>query len=650
MSTNEWPRLPDGLRIERPLGEDGVFGRVFKVADERFAGQRPLRAVRVLEQTAAVRKARAGLDEQIGLLLNRQLPYLSCLHEVGETVDGKLYIVSDLHDRSFWDELGDVDGKKRWKEGSQRLLRIAEQLLTGLAALHDQRIAHGDIRTKNVFLDHTSGKPDQTQAYWGNAVIGGMTCWSEGKLRDDDANFYRAPEVVNGSDPPSLEADVYALGLVLCELFGGRKANPKRNGSSVEENVPSAATLRLRQANVPRWLCSFVRYCLAEQAKRPKTAGEALREFKRLQEQNALLNWRILTSAATASVVIAVLVLIELHHNSQQSQTRKALEASLSAAQETIKTKDRLIEEKDRVVETQDREIARSRGEPSDRARGTWQETVANVADPDRKLAEAQKKHEELLRSKGPNDPEAKAFAEWLRRLTPLVEKARVWQSTERGIVALVKAAASAPWDNNAVEQAETRMRALQEAAEQWLRWAENPSLSVSDLRERLDLVTDREVQQILKGWLAAMQDRTWILRLRKGKTSPGFSASRLVSVRGDQSAKWVTGAWHQWERDHEHDYANDAPDVTDIQFSWKPGNEMTVMLEAGGTWARLGDRPNLLNDTLRGSLALWYFNWYGYASNADETNWISFEIPNCPGPPQGWKPSLQTVFLGSKP
>src|SRR5262245_27468604 len=95
-------------------------------------------------------------------------------------------------------------------------LDIARELLSGLAAAHDKGVLHRDLKPSNVMID---GRGRARITDFGLAVAAGEV--TEGEVSGTPA--YMAPEQFAGKGA-SVKSDVYALGLVLYELYTGKKA------------------------------------------------------------------------------------------------------------------------------------------------------------------------------------------------------------------------------------------------------------------------------------------------------------------------------------------------------------------------------------------------------------------------------------------
>ena len=95
----------------------------------------------------------------------------------------------------------------------ERALEIARQICAGLAAAHERGVVHRDFKPANVMLDGT-GKVRITD--FGLAGVAGEA------LRAGTP-AYMAPEQIAGGEV-TVRSDIYALGLVLYEVFTGQRA------------------------------------------------------------------------------------------------------------------------------------------------------------------------------------------------------------------------------------------------------------------------------------------------------------------------------------------------------------------------------------------------------------------------------------------
>jgi len=108
-----------------------------------------------------------------------------------------------------------------------------------LAALHAAELAHGRVRPASILFDGAGG-----------VLLGGAEL--EPELHVPPVSAQTAPERLHAGEPPSVEADVYALGATLYELF---TFCPPYTGASAGE---LARAVRERDPCAPRRLQPFL--------------------------------------------------------------------------------------------------------------------------------------------------------------------------------------------------------------------------------------------------------------------------------------------------------------------------------------------------------------------------------------------------------
>jgi hypothetical protein len=105
---------------------------------------------------------------------------------------------------------------------SDKALEIARQLCAGLAAAHDNNVLHRDLKPSNVMID---GDGNVRILDFGLAGL-------EEEFREDELRAgtpaYMAPEQMHGQEV-TVRSDIYSLGLVLYEVFTGKRAFEARS-------------------------------------------------------------------------------------------------------------------------------------------------------------------------------------------------------------------------------------------------------------------------------------------------------------------------------------------------------------------------------------------------------------------------------------
>lgn len=197
-------------RIERRLGQGGM-GEVFLAHDLVLAEDV---ALKLLPPLLA---KRAGYYERFvnEVRLARQVshPSICRVHDIGEA-DGRPFLSMEYVDG---EDLASLL-KRIGRLGAEKALELSHQLCSGLAALHERGIIHRDLKPANIMLD---GEGHIRIADFGLASVAAEL--REHEIRDGTP-AYQAPEQRAGKEATE-RSDVYALGLVLRDMFLGRDAS-----------------------------------------------------------------------------------------------------------------------------------------------------------------------------------------------------------------------------------------------------------------------------------------------------------------------------------------------------------------------------------------------------------------------------------------
>jgi len=189
------------------LGKGGM-GEVYH-ADDRRLGQ-PV-ALKFLP--AALAKDPERLEHLVNeVRLGRQIshPNVCRLYDIVEA-DADHFLVMEYVDGENLALLLRRIGRLPVDKG----LEIARGICAGLAAAHDKGIIHRDLKPANVMVD---GRGHARIADFGLATLADRG--PAAKVAGTPA--YMAPEQLNG-EPASPRSDVFSLGLVLYEMFTGRR-------------------------------------------------------------------------------------------------------------------------------------------------------------------------------------------------------------------------------------------------------------------------------------------------------------------------------------------------------------------------------------------------------------------------------------------
>ncbi|MFY1636140.1 serine/threonine-protein kinase [Solwaraspora sp. WMMB335] len=147
---------------------------------------------------------------------------------------------------------------------------IAGQVAGALAYLHDNEIAHADVKPANLLVPALGG-PVQLIDF-GAARLVGVDMPGRPTLATPE---YTAPEVATG-EPPTPASDIYASGIVLFELLCGR--SPFRGGSADEVLARHGRCVAVPPPGLPHPVWPIIEQCLAaDPAARPQAGVLAAR-------------------------------------------------------------------------------------------------------------------------------------------------------------------------------------------------------------------------------------------------------------------------------------------------------------------------------------------------------------------------------------
>jgi serine/threonine-protein kinase len=201
--------LAGRYRIIALLGRGGM-GEVYR-ADDLTLGQ-PV-ALKFLPEEA-------GQDEALlerfrnEVRLSRRVshPNVCRVYDVGE-VDGHTFFTMEYVDgedlASLLRRIGRLPADKA--------LEIARQLCAGLAAAHAKGVLHRDLKPANIMLD---GRGQVVVTDFG---LAGLVDQIPGSDVRSGTPAYMAPEQLEGKEV-NVKTDIYSLGLVLYEIFTGKRA------------------------------------------------------------------------------------------------------------------------------------------------------------------------------------------------------------------------------------------------------------------------------------------------------------------------------------------------------------------------------------------------------------------------------------------
>lgn len=245
-------------RIVSLVGRGGM-GEVYRADDLRI-GQTV--ALKFLSHHGHTQR----LYEEVRIGREVSHPNVCRLYDAAE-VDGQVFITMEFIDGEDLASLLRRVGRLPPEKG----LAVSRDICAGVAAAHEKGVIHRDLKPANVMVD---GRGRARVTDFGLAVAGESSDHS-------GTPAYMAPEQLQGA-ASSVASDVYALGLVLYEIFTGRRAF---DAASVQDLLarqhaneftrPSSVT-----RDVPGAVERVILRCLAsDPAARPGSVRDILREL-----------------------------------------------------------------------------------------------------------------------------------------------------------------------------------------------------------------------------------------------------------------------------------------------------------------------------------------------------------------------------------
>jgi len=208
----------------------GGMGEVYRADDLKLGQPVALKFLPEVVQRDETRLDRFLNEVRVALKVSH--PNVCRVHDIGE-VDGQHYLSMEYVDgedlASLLRRIGRLPRDKA--------VQIARQLCMGLAAAHEQNILHRDLKPANVMID---GRGRAKITDFGLASLAGTV---EGAEIRTGTPQYMAPEQRAGEEV-TVRSDLYSLGLVLYELFTGKRAFEARTTAELRhlqgESTPTS--------------------------------------------------------------------------------------------------------------------------------------------------------------------------------------------------------------------------------------------------------------------------------------------------------------------------------------------------------------------------------------------------------------------------
>ena len=221
--------LDERYRIVSMIGRGGM-GEVYRASDLK------------LNQPVALKFLPTAVAGNLGLLerfhgevrIARQVshPNVCRVYDIGEA-GGSAFISMEYIDG---EDLGSLL-RRIGRLPNDKAIEIGRKLCAGLAAAHAKGILHRDLKPANIMID---GRGQVLIMDFGLAALADQVAGAE---VHNGTPAYMAPEQLSGKEV-SERSDIYALGLVLYEVFTGQRAFRNAGGKATDRSaIPSTASV-----------------------------------------------------------------------------------------------------------------------------------------------------------------------------------------------------------------------------------------------------------------------------------------------------------------------------------------------------------------------------------------------------------------------
>src|SRR5438876_1458929 len=194
-------------RIIALLGRGGM-GEVYRADDLTL--EQPV-ALKFLPQSLVNdQQALTRFRNEVRVARQVSHPNVCRVYDLGEA-EGQYFLSMEYVDG---EDLGSLL-RRIGRLPADKAIEVARKLCAGLAAAHEKGVLHRDLKPANVMLDARG------QVLLTDFGLAGLAGEIEGAEVRNGTPAYMAPEQLAGEEV-TVKSDIYALGLVLYEIFTGR--------------------------------------------------------------------------------------------------------------------------------------------------------------------------------------------------------------------------------------------------------------------------------------------------------------------------------------------------------------------------------------------------------------------------------------------
>ena len=217
--------LSERYRIVGLLGRGGM-GEVYRADDLKL--KQPVALKFLPESLSANGAALARFYQEVSVARQISHRHVCRVYDVGDSSGQHFISMEFVRGEELASLLKRIGHLPR-----DKAIEVARQVCAGLAAIHEKGVLHRDLKPANVMIDE---RGDVRITDFGIAALAEQISGREAMM---GTPAYMSPEQLEGREL-TIKSDLYSLGLVLYEVFTGKKAF---EASSLPELI------RLRQSN-----------------------------------------------------------------------------------------------------------------------------------------------------------------------------------------------------------------------------------------------------------------------------------------------------------------------------------------------------------------------------------------------------------------
>ncbi len=297
------------IRIESRLGTGGM-GEVYLGYDPRLQRRVAVKAIRPEHRPSADVKARFLREAR--LLSKLGHPGICQVYDLMETPGADVLVLEYVEGKTLKAAAAEL--------GYEEKLRLAEKIANALAAAHQEKIVHRDLKADNIMV--TPGGEVKVLDF-GIArsvaeVSGIRPAAGPGSGSRDDIDLTQHGDILGTARAMSPEqarggriteaSDLYSFGILLQELFTGRAAYDAKNPVEVLSQVIRGETRPITGLDPD--LTALLRDLQSLDARRRPTAAQAAERLRWILDRPQRLRRRRLRAMALAAAFLVLVVLL----------------------------------------------------------------------------------------------------------------------------------------------------------------------------------------------------------------------------------------------------------------------------------------------------------------------------------------------------